>query len=448
MNGQMNRRKILSLATMTLAGWTLMGIPRNKPEAGEKGGSVNSGRVGNDFFPPFSDEEFERRWKMMKTAMEEKGLDCLVVYGAYRFAGNDMGQVNAVYLSNFASVVQTYVVFPRKEDPTLVIGLGAHIPNAKKISAIRDIRAGRGFEVEAGERLKELNLEKGHIGIVGPYAGFSRLTIPSEHRDYFAKILPGAKFENVTDWYENLRLIKSAEEIRLMERAGALSDLAHEEIFLATRPGIRHTDLRRVLGDVANRFGGSYPFSHVGSTSMADPEGFYPDFYPTHQTVERGHVVMTEICLGYGNYFGKLWGTYFVGDPAPEYRRMFDFAAALHDRVIRDLKPGMKGREINRYMEAFQDAGFRPQGTILNGWSTYNHAPICGGLEGTPLAMRVQPFQDFEFKPGHCLTIVIWPSIPGTKKGLWVGSTGVITRDGFKKFHSYPINQLRVVPTS
>jgi hypothetical protein len=53
---------------------------------------------------------------------------------------------------------------------------------------------------------------------------------------------------------------------------------------------------------------------------------------------------------------------------------------------------------------------------------------------------------DFVFQPGHCLTVIAFPVIPGTKKGLWVGTTCVMTKDGLKKLHTYPVNTLRVVP--
>ena len=63
-----------------------------------------------------------------------------------------------------------------------------------------------------------------------------------------------------------------------MERAGQLCDVAHEEVVLASKPGVRHSDLRGIMDGVANRFGGRYPFSHIGSTSMTNPDRFYPDF--------------------------------------------------------------------------------------------------------------------------------------------------------------------------
>ncbi|MFH1092237.1 MAG: M24 family metallopeptidase, partial [Pseudomonadota bacterium] len=302
--------------------------------------------IGNDFFPAFSPQEYERRFKAVRARMKEKGLDCLLIYGAYHFGGNDTGQVNAVYLSSYAGVPHTYVIVPLEAEPTLLITVPLHLPNAKDCSNIQDVRAG-GFDLvpSVAARFKELGLEKGNIGIVGPVTTWTVHTLPYEHYKYLLETFPQANFQNAIEWYEELRIVKSEEEIRLMEKAGLLTDIAHEEIFLATRPGVRHSDIRRVADGVANRFGGSYPFSHVSSTSMTNPQRFYPDFYPTHRTVEAGDVVMTEIALGYGVYFGKVWGTYFVGEPTAEYLKMFNLAVSVHDKAIAEIKPGMKGRD-------------------------------------------------------------------------------------------------------
>jgi len=72
---------------------------------------------------------------------------------------------------------------------------------------------------------------------------------------------------------------------------------------------------------------------------MSNQDWPYPDFWPTDHTVEAGHMVMSEMPVGYGMYYTKLMGTYFLGDPTREYRDMFELAALVHERVIREFKP-------------------------------------------------------------------------------------------------------------
>ncbi len=400
----------------------------------------------NDFFPGFSAAEFEHRRRIIRASMREKGLDCLIIYGAYSYAGTDTGSVNVVYLANYAAINHSYVVFPVADDPTLIIGNTNHLPNARDISVIADVRSG-GQDLVSGlvQRLQELGIEKGNIGVVGPLPTWWTNTIPVEHHEVIRQAFPAARFKVVTPWYENFRLIKSNEEIALMEKAGALTDEAYEELLHATRPGVRHTDLRRLIESVAGRAGGKFPFAHVSSTPMANPQQIYPDFYPTHRTVQAGDVVMTELALGYGLYFGKVWGTFFVGEPTSEYRKLFEMAVTVHDEAIEAVKPGMTGSDVNRWLEQYRAEGYVAANSapLVNGWSTYNHAPHFGAI--TPPSQRAYPTDhEFVLQPGHCAGIRSYPISTDQRKAVWIGTACVMTQNGLRKLHACPVNELRV----
>jgi hypothetical protein len=45
--------------------------------------TLNQDMVDNDWLPPFSTAEYERRFAVVREGMRERGLDALVVYGAY-----------------------------------------------------------------------------------------------------------------------------------------------------------------------------------------------------------------------------------------------------------------------------------------------------------------------------------------------------------------------------
>jgi len=69
-------------------------------------------------------DERDRRWKKVRDAMEKRGLECLVIWGSYgRF--RHFG-ANLKYLSNISA--EGYLVFPLKEDPTLVLFIARRTP--------------------------------------------------------------------------------------------------------------------------------------------------------------------------------------------------------------------------------------------------------------------------------------------------------------------------------
>ena len=248
--------------------------------------------AGNDAFPMFSDAEMARRLAAVRREMAARGLDGLLVYG-HTGIGNSVGQVNLQYLARYAAVIETWLVVPPAGEPTMFLAVPYHIPNAKVISSVQDIRWGDSLGA-AIARLKELKLERGKIGVAGPGAAGAGLSMFAEQRDRLRAALPDATFENAGGWLEALRLIKSDEELALMRTAGRLTDEAHERVFRMAKPGVTCRTLRRAMDVFAAEQGATYPFGHIGATPMANPAGYYPDFYPTDEPIAPGSLVMTE----------------------------------------------------------------------------------------------------------------------------------------------------------
>ncbi len=406
----------------------------------------NYNSAENDFFPMFSDKEMARRHANVQKEMKDRELDLIIVHGALGL-GNSPGQVNLQYLTRFAALMETFLIVPVKGNATMFIALDYHIPNAMDISYVKDIRSGDCL-TNMIQYIKNHGLEQCKVGLVGPGAvSYRYFTLFTEQREILSRNLPNVKFENATLWFNNLMLIKSSEEFEVLKRAGALLDLAQEEVIQMTHPGITHSELRRVLSMVIARHGATSPFGHASSFSMKNPEGFYPDCYPTRKKVNIGDVLMSEFTLGFGNYSGKLWGTWFLGDPTPEYKKLFEVAALVHDNLVKSLKPGMKGSEIDSFVNPIYDAGFEQVPSFLvSGWSIMNHFPFVGTSYDSHYASTARQFDNFVFQPGHTITLHIWIRIPNTLKGLWVGSSGGFTENGYYNFNRYPVSELRVVP--
>lgn len=407
------------------------------------GGLGSSPGAANDAFPVFSHAEMAGRLARVREEMGRRGLEAVLVYG-HTGIGNSPGQVNLQYLARYAAVIETYLLVPADGAMTMFLAVPYHIPNARAISCVDDIRWGDALGGAIGE-IRAKGFRK--VGLVGPGAvAHAGPTLFSEGRDRLAAGLDGVRLENATPWFDDLRLIKSDEELAVMRSAGALTDLAHEEVFRRTRAGATPRAIRRAMDVLAAQNGATYPFGHIGAIPMSAPQGFYPDFYPTDAPIAPGSLMMTELCLGHGNYWAKLWGSYFVGEPAAEYRRLFETAARVHDDLVAGLKPGMTGREVNDFLAPIAAAGFeQPANVLVGGWSAMNHAPQMGAMPSSLSEPFTRPFLDVRLRPRQTVTVQAWVSVPGQPKGLWVGSSGVITETGYESFNRYPVSQLRVV---
>jgi len=401
----------------------------------------------NYFWPLFSDEEYQRRYDLIRAGMVEKGLDCLLVYGISRGMGMEPGQTNVVYLTSVASWSQTYVIFPLHDEPTMFIISGNQVKNIRTMSAIKDVRPGGSFTRTGGlrgtagpvaERLKELGLAKRHIGIVGD-SGWLNINLPHDAHIHITEALPEASFEVLTQWYENLRLVKSEEEIARMRRSAAITDAVYEVMVNATHPGVRPCDLYKIMSHTALDMDAKLTLGHVGRTPMSDPDMDYPHYYPLTTPIEMGDVVMTEVAAGIGGYYGKIWGTFFVGEPTPEYEKMFALGVKTSHDLHAAIKPGVRVGELTSLcLDTIQDEGYNAK-TSITGWSTWNEPPDVRG------AGDHVTDSDFVFQKNTCISVTGWPSNADESMGIWLGDVCLVTDNGAENLHKYPIRAIRIV---
>src|SRR5579859_5223655 len=118
----------------------------------------------SDLYPRFSESEYARRYANARSVMVEEGLSALVLYGtvsAYQ---------EVLYFSNFATMREAMLVLPLEGEPALFVQYFNHVPNARLVASIADVRwGGIDITLTASENLRERGLSEGRIGTVGPF---------------------------------------------------------------------------------------------------------------------------------------------------------------------------------------------------------------------------------------------------------------------------------------
>ncbi|MBI3078517.1 MAG: aminopeptidase P family protein [Deltaproteobacteria bacterium] len=398
-------------------------------------------RVTNDFFPWFPPEEYERRHAVVREAIRARGLAALLIHGTRTYIGTDGGHPNVAWVAATCAFFSSYVVFPLDGEPTFV-GFGPwHIGNNRAMSVLREFRPGGKDPVPAiVGRLQEVGAARGRLGLVGSLAALEPESLPLEHYERLRKALPEVEFEDATQWYEDLRLVKSPPEVEALRKAAAITDRAQQALLDAARPGVTPARLATVALTTVHAAGGRSPYTHIGATPMAAPTRSYPDPYPVAHPLERGDVLLTETVAGYSGYFGKLHTTTFLGEPPSAYREIFALAAGVYGELLTSVRPGQTVREVLALARRFDGAGLTMGIPVLEGWSTYQTRPYTGWPRP---ASEVD--LGFELRPGHAVTLVAHPVTPDRRRGVWVGGLCLVTETGVEPLHRFAPQDLRVL---
>jgi len=289
--------------------------------------------------PQLSLQERDRRYTKVRAEMARQGIDCLLLpanTGRWEQLQGDSRYLTTI--GGFATEV--FTVFPREG------GVTAYIFNRagwwkQAQQWVTDVRDGRNrWGQNAIERISELGLQKGTIGISG-LAGLFRAPegiIPYSSVKAMQDAFPHAKFVNATEMMQEIRSVKSAEEVSMLERSASIIEKTIEAMVEHANPGVSEKELYGAMIQTMLANGGELPTLFFLS---AGPGLSNSSFVPTDYRIQKGDRIIDEIEAKYGGYAAQAVCPVVIGTPDDEYQKMIDISRACFDSILHNMKPGV-----------------------------------------------------------------------------------------------------------
>lgn len=401
----------------------------------------NSPWYSDTVYNKFSDEEFARRHEAARKLMRRDGLDALILTGGPDIYSHGSGVTWGAGLIDERGMCQ-YMVLPLKGEPTLIYPhYGCHIEAARRMVSVRDVRSGQHgkYGKAVAERLIELNLQKGRIGIIaadrtGPeYMGVQA---------YFdmQKLLPQATFEFCPNLLHELTYCKSPEELRAMAKAGQLAIKALEAVKATAKPGVREYQLAGAVANAVLSEGGRYHLLMIGSTSMHDPKLIFPNPNPSARVLKEGDIVLSELAMSYMGYSAKIGHPVSIGRPTEQYSSFFkEVVVGGFKEIASHLKPGTTLEDMRRVgSRAFRERGAQSRPTIMHGLDLITSVPFIRADR-----VRAEPYET-TMQPGMTYNIEITPVDKEGVFGIFYSRSFAITDTGAQDLTPYPVDEILV----
>jgi Xaa-Pro dipeptidase len=289
--------------------------------------------------PQLSIQERDRRYKKIRDEMSRRGIDCLLLpanSGRWEQLQADSRYVTSI--GGFAT--EAFTVFPLEGEVTAYIfNRAAWWQQAQ--NWVQDVRDGRNrWGENAIERIKELKLEKGTIGIAG-LAGLFRAPegiIPYSSVKAIQDTFPQADLVNATEMMQEIRAVKSAEEVSFLERSAEIIEKTIATMTQTARPGVSEKELYGAMVNAMLVNGGELPTLFFLS---AGPGLTNSSFVPTDYRIQRDDRIINEIEAKYGGYAAQAVSPLVVGKPDEVYQEMVEISRACFDSIVRGMKPGV-----------------------------------------------------------------------------------------------------------
>ncbi|MGT2961046.1 M24 family metallopeptidase [Streptococcus caballi] len=253
---------------------------------------------------------------------------------------------NIYYLTGFSGTEATVFISDKRRifvtDPryTLI---------AKDVVEGFDIVESRDALPEIAKIIAEDELTKiGFDGEVVSYNVFK--TLEGIFADY--ELVP------MTNFIENLRMIKDESEIATIRRACQISDQAFLDVLDFIKPGqtseldvMNFLDARmRQLGAT----GASFDFIIASGYRSAMPHGVASD-----KIIQPGETLTMDFGCYYNHYVSDMTRTVHIGQTTDEEREIYDIVLRANKALIEAVKPGMSRIDFDRVpRQVINNAGY------------------------------------------------------------------------------------------
>ena len=301
-----------------------------------------------------STEELERRWNVVRTAMKDQGLDFLLMQNTNQFLGG--------YVKWFTDIpafngYPTTVLFPREDEMT-VINIG---PEMNPKSLLMDLStkdwALRGVKNRfTAPYFPSLHYSKTYdaeliVDLLKPMKdctiGFVALGhIPAAFHDFMKTNLTAAKFTDATDLVDDIKAIKSDEEIELIKKTATLQDVAMEKAFKAVKPGKRDFEIMALAQHTVQTLGSEQQLIMAGSAPMGTPCPMLKRHFMQREMREGDQFTLMIEANGPGGFYAELGRTCVLGKASDELIEGCEIAKEAQQVTLDLLKPGADPKDI------------------------------------------------------------------------------------------------------
>lgn len=264
-----------------------------------------------------------------------------------------------------------------------------------------------------------------------------------ENLEKMKAALPDATFGNIAPAAMAMRMVKSDEEIALIESATAIADIGGEACAAAVGPGVPEHEVAiagtdAMVREIARR----HPDSELRDTWVWFQSGLNTDgaHNPvTTRKMQAGDILSLNCFPMVAGYYVALERTMFCEHASDEHLRYWEINCEVYRHGLTLIKPGARccdiARELNDIYESYQVLDKRTFG--------YGHSfGILSHYYGREAGLELREDIETVLEPNMVISIEPMITIPDGKPGAGgyrEHDILVVTEDGARNITGFPV---------
>jgi Xaa-Pro aminopeptidase len=325
-----------------------------------------------------STAELERRWSAIRARLEEHGIDALVMQSTNDWLGGYVKWFTDIPAHNG---YPRSVIFPAGELMTVVeMGvfdgrrvLGGIDPVHRGVGEIltsplfTSVAYTHGYDARL---IAEVIQQRGWrtIGLLGPKI------LPTAFVAAVEEALPDrCGLSDASDLVDEIKAIKSQEEIGLIRRAAAMQDAAFDAVLAKARPGMRDSHVAALAWQYCQATGSEQGIVLGGSAPLGRASVFLGRHMQGRRIEPGDHLSLLIETNGPGGFYTELARTIVFGRASEELRDGFAAVHEVQSQIVAHMKPGVPCRDVAAtHDEAMRQRGLLPELRLLGHGQGYD----------------------------------------------------------------------------
>jgi Xaa-Pro dipeptidase len=386
----------------------------------------------------------EDRPARVQAALEQSGLGALLLFDM-----NNIRYTTATHIGNWARDKLFRCVLVMRGMQPILWDIGSAARTHRSFAPWNEPENWRaGISSWRGSISEDVGVERGNAkriadllrehGLTGEPVGVDVVEIP------VLKALEreGLHIEDGHGLMQEVRSIKSADEVALLDHAAALVDGAYDELYRFLRSGVRENDCVALVNNYLYEHGSE----EVEAVNAISGERCSPHPHVfSDRLIRPGDTAYFDIIHAFNGYRTCYYRTLNVGSANRMQREAYRRAREFMDNAIAEIRPGASSADVVRHFPAAQDFGYASEEEAFG--LQYCHGLGLSNWE-RPLMSRYHSFEKpVELHEGMVFAIeTYWPTPDGSAAAR-IEEEVVVTNSGCELLTRFPADQLYVAGT-
>jgi Xaa-Pro aminopeptidase len=392
--------------------------------------------------------DFERlrteRLTRIKRLLKESDLGALLCFDM-----NNIRYITATHIGTWAmDKLARFTLLPQDDEPILWdFGSAArhhklYCPWLGEERSRAGISTQRGAMLPAAGRAEavahKIRVELEERGLLGEPLGVDAIELPV----LFALQAEGIKVVDGQQLMQQARLIKTRDEVTLLNTACMMVDAAYDDLYRFMRPGVRENECVGLVSKTLYDMGSE----HVEGVNAISGERCSPHPHVfSDRALRPGDPAYFDILHSYNGYRTCYYRTFAIGSASPAMVDAYKKCRDILDAAINTIKPGVTTADVVRLWPKAEEFGFPDEEAAFA--LQYGHG-VGLSIWEKPIFSRLVSLDHPEvIQEGMVFALeTFWPASDGWTAAR-IEEQLVVTKDGCEVITRFPAEELLVAGT-